>query len=114
MSQAQYNAAIEQSLAAIEDALDHCPWDIDYERNDAVLTLTLESNGSQVILSRQSATEQLWLAAKSGGYHCTLENTGKLPAWKCTTTGESLSALLNRVLSEQQDEPISLNIEGND
>lgn len=106
MSQAEYDAAIERTLIAIEDALDNCDWDIDYERADAVLTLTLEDNGSQVILSRQSANRELWVAAKSGGYHLVFES----PGWKCTTSGEDLPALLDRVLAEQQGEPVSLNL----
>jgi len=107
MSQAEYDAAVERTLIAIEDALDNCDWDIDYERSDAVLTLTLEDSGSQVILSRQATNRELWVAAKSGGYHLAFDN----PGWKCTTTGEDLPALLDRVLTEQQGEPVSLNLE---
>ncbi|WP_067104644.1 MULTISPECIES: iron donor protein CyaY [Microbulbifer] len=105
-TQADFNAAIERTLIEIEDALDACEWDIDYERADAVLTLTLEVNGSQVILSRQTANHELWVAARSGGYHLSFEN----PGWKCTTTGEDLPTLLDRVLTEQQGETVSLNL----
>jgi CyaY protein len=111
MSQAEYDAAIERTLIAIEDALDSGEWDIDYERADAVLTLTLEDNGSQVILSRQSASQQLWVAARSGGYHLSFDNSGAKPGWKCATTGEHLPALLDRVLTEQLGEPVSLGLE---
>ncbi|SEA21515.1 iron donor protein CyaY [Microbulbifer marinus] len=111
MSQAAYNEAIEATLIAIEDALDNCDWDIDYERADAVLTLTLEDNGSQVILSRQSAVQELWVAARSGGYHLSFDDSANKPAWKCSTTGEDLPTLLDRVLSEQQGEPVSLNLD---
>lgn len=106
-NQTEFEAAIERTLIAIEDALDECEWDIDYERADAVLTLTLEDNGSQVILSRQTANSELWVAARSGGYHLSFEN----PGWKCTTTGENLPTLLDRVLTEQQGEPVSLGLE---
>lgn len=111
MSQAEYDAAIERTLIAIEDALDNCDWDIDYERADAVLTLTLEDNGSQVILSRQSANRELWVAARSGGYHLSFDNSGGRAGWKCTTTGEDLPTLLDRVLSEQMGEPVSLGLQ---
>ncbi|WP_308364269.1 MULTISPECIES: iron donor protein CyaY [unclassified Microbulbifer] len=111
MSQAEYDAAVERTLIAIEDALDNCEWDIDYERADAVLTLTLEDNGSQVILSRQSANRELWVAARSGGYHLSFDNSENKPGWKCTTTGEDLPTLLDRVLSEQMGEPVSLGLQ---
>ncbi|MFI2810884.1 MULTISPECIES: iron donor protein CyaY [Microbulbifer] len=111
MSQAEFDAAIERTLIAIEDALDECEWDIDYERADAVLTLTLEDNGSQVILSRQTANQELWVAARSGGFHLSFDNAGTGPVWKCTTTGEDLPTLLDRVLTEQQGEPVSLSLD---
>ena len=106
MSQAEYDKAVERTLIGIEDALDECDWDIDYERSDAVLTLTLEENGSQVILARQAAHRELWVAARSGGYHLKFEN----PGWKCTITEEDLPTLLDRVLTEQQGEPVSLGL----
>ena len=110
MSQTEFDTAIEQTLISIEDALDECEWDIDYERADAVLTLTLEDNGSQVILSRQTANKELWVAARSGGYHLSFDNSGAKHGWKCTTTGEDLPTLLDRVLTEQQGEPVTLGL----
>ncbi|MCQ3829827.1 iron donor protein CyaY [Microbulbifer elongatus] len=105
-SQPAYNAAIEETLIAVEDALDNCDVDMDYERSDSVLTITLEDNGTQVILSRQSAVQELWVAARSGGYHLKFE----MPGWKCTTTGEDLPTLLDRVLTEQQGSAVSLGL----
>lgn len=108
MSQTAYNAAIEETLMAIEDALDNCDVDMDYERADAVLTITLEDKGTQVILSRQSATQELWVAARSGGYHLKFDDSGEKAGWKCTTSEEDLPTLLDRVLTEQQGEPVIL------
>ncbi|WP_066959493.1 iron donor protein CyaY [Microbulbifer sp. Q7] len=105
-SQTAYNAAIEETLIAVEDALDECDVDMDYERADSVLTITLEDNGTQVILSRQSAVQELWVAARSGGYHLSFKN----PGWLCSTTGEDLPTLLDRVLSEQQGAPVTLGL----
>ena len=105
-SNAAYNAAIEETLIAVEDALDECDVDMDYERADSVLTITLEDNGTQVILSRQSAVQELWVAARSGGFHLSFKN----PGWKCSTTGEDLPTLLDRVLTEQQGEAVSLGL----
>lgn len=107
-SQTAYNAAIEETLIAIEDALDNCDVDMDYERADAVLTITLEDNGTQVILSRQSAVQELWVAARSGGFHLSFDNSGKKAGWMCSTTGENLPTLLDRVLTEQQGAPVTL------
>ena len=38
--------------------------------------LTCDVNGSQIILSRQPAMREIWLAAQSGGFHFTLHAKG--------------------------------------
>ena len=61
-----------------------------------MLAFTLDS-GSSVILSRQIANHEIWVAAKSGGFHLKRAGGG----WRCGNTGESLEQLLNRVFMEQ-------------
>ena len=66
--------------------------------------LTLEfPDGSSVVLSRQIANHEVWIAARSGGFH--LAHDGD--QWVCGTTGESISELLNRVFSEQLDQVVA-------
>ncbi|MCY1244049.1 Iron-sulfur cluster assembly protein CyaY [compost metagenome] len=56
-------------------------------------------NGSQLILSRQEPLRQLWLAARSGGYHFDYdEESGK---WTCEKTEELLGEILARAAREQ-------------
>ena len=55
-----------------------------------MLTLTCEDNGSQIILSRQAAVGEVWLAVKAGGFHFRLV-AGK---WCNTVSGEPLSSML--------------------
>lgn len=103
MNDSEFNALADTTLLAIEEALDGLDTDIDYETTAGILTLTFE-NGSKVIVNRQIATHEIWVAAKSGGYHCRVQPGG----WLCNTTGESLQALLSRVCSEQAGETVSL------
>lgn len=42
--------------------------DIDTSREGNVLTLTFE-NGSKIIINLQPSMKEVWIAAKSGGYH---------------------------------------------
>lgn len=106
MNEAEYTELVDDLMLALEEALDQCETEIDYESNSGVMTLTIEENGSVVIVSRQSAVQQIWVAAKSGGYHFVFENN----QWRCTTTGESFVELLNRVCTEQSGEQVSLNL----
>ncbi|GMG85945.1 iron donor protein CyaY [Biformimicrobium ophioploci] len=101
-----FEERIEHTLSAVEEAIDDSGLDIDYERSASVLTLELEENGTQVILSRQSGAQELWVAARSGGYHLAMDGDG----WLCRKTGEALPVLLDRVLTEQSSEPVTLSL----
>ncbi len=94
----QFHDAIDALQRALEDRLDASGLDVDLENSGGVLTIGF-SNGSQLIVSRQPALAQLWIAARSGGYHldCRPEQGG----WYCSSSGESLAALLARLVREQ-------------
>ncbi len=104
MNETRFNDVVDGLMLAIEQAIDDCGADIDYENTGGVLTLTMEANDSVVIVSRQPAIAQIWVAARSGGFHFTYGNEG----WVCTATGESLQKLLSRVCSDQAGEEIEL------
>jgi len=79
MTEQDFSTRYEQTLLiveeAVESAIDDNDADIDFESMNDILTLTC-SDGSSIIFTRQSATSQLWLAAKSGGFHFDLETIG--------------------------------------
>ena len=68
MSDSDYITRAEAVLARIEQAADDSDADIDLERNGNVLTLEFE-NGSKIIVNLQPAMEEIWIAAKTGGFH---------------------------------------------
>ncbi len=110
MNESRYNQLLDELMLAIENAVDESEADIDYETAGGILTLTCE-NGSKVILSRQTPLRQLWVAARSGGFHFGYdEESGQ---WLCDSNREVLPALLNRCLSEQSGEALSLVIRTN-
>lgn len=86
-------------MMLIEDCIDDLPQDIDVDGANGQLTLTFD-DGSQIVISRQSVQQEIWVAAKSGGFHLKQEQGH----WFCAVTDEGLSALLNRVVSEQSGE----------
>ncbi len=109
MNEAQFTQEVERIFVAIEDAVEEAmeesSAELDYEGTGGLLTIDCEDSNTQVIVSRQVALLQIWVAAKSGGYHCEYRDDG----WFCTTTDETLNNLLNRVLSEQSESPVTLN-----
>lgn len=111
MNESEFNDLVDDTLARIEDALDDCEADIDCEMAGSVLTLTCE-DGSAIIFSRQSASAELWLAARSGGFHFTYRdagdgNTGSA-AWYCQKYDKTLQQLFVEISKEQAGEAIVL------
>jgi len=104
LNETQFNLLVDDLMVAIEEALDSSGVDLDYENAGSLLTITCEANGSQVIVSRQPALKEIWVAARSGGYHLNRDQG----QWRCAGTGESLQQLLGRTLSEQAGEPVTL------
>lgn len=104
MNETEFNQLVDGILMKIEDAVENCAADIDYETISGVLTLEFE-NGSQVIINRQTPASQIWVAAKSGGYHLDMNEDGS--EWY-TAEKEELHDLLNRVCSEQADSKVEL------
>ena len=96
MDDSQFQEIVDDEFVRIEDRVDELELDIDVNASGGVLTFTLDS-GSSVILSRQIASHEIWVAAKSGGFHLKKADGG----WRCDNTDESLEQLLNRVFMEQ-------------
>jgi len=104
MDEAAFNALAEAELARIEHVLEAFEDDIELEvQPGGVLELEFE-NGSKVVINRHTAAREIWVAAKSGGFHFR-PASGK---WMGTRDGVDLYAVLSRVLSEQAGRKISL------
>lgn len=99
MKEKEFNQYCDKIMMSIEDTVDHTLEDIDCETSAGILTLTIEKNGSKIIISRQPSQSQIWVAAKSGGYYFEYLEGDQ---WVCTTSRESLGVLLKRVCFEQQ------------
>lgn len=85
----------------IEKRLEHRDGeaDVDCDVNDGILTLQFE-NGSKIIINRQEALRQVWMATKHGGYHFD-QKDGE---WICDRGGERFWDLLERAVSQQAGE----------
>lgn len=96
MTETEFIEISENIFATIEEWLEDSALDLDLESGAGMLTISCEENGSQIILSRQRAVSEIWVAAISGGFHFSKQGAD----WVCKT-GETLMQLLNRVLLEQ-------------
>jgi CyaY protein len=103
MNESEFLAAAERTLAAIEAAVEACAADIETTRAGNVLTLEL-ADGSKVIVNSQAPMRQIWVAAKSGGFHYEWRDG----AWRDTRDGSELFAALSRAVSAQGGNPVLL------
>ncbi|MFD0950508.1 iron donor protein CyaY [Paraperlucidibaca wandonensis] len=102
MNESEFNALAEATLLSIEQQVEDADTELDFEMSSGILTLTAE-NGSKIIINRQVATLEIWVAARSGGFHLGRQDD----VWFCQSTGETLQELLTRVVVEQGGEKIS-------
>jgi len=91
----EYSDRVDAIFTTLEDQFDGHPAD---------LTI-IRPNQNQVILSRQIASQEIWVASKSGGFHPHLDVND---IWQCLTTGEDLAALLSRAFTEQLSQSVTL------
>jgi CyaY protein len=107
MTESEFNDEIDNIIISIEEQLDDLDTEVDYETSSGILTLIMPDN-SQIIINRQSANLQLWLAAKSGGYHFAYDNDQK--QWINTRDHTTFTDNLNRCLNEQSGEKITISL----
>lgn len=108
MNESEFNQKVDHILTVIEDALDNCDADLDWDLAGGILTIECGEDsafsGSQVIVNRQGPTQQIWVASRGGGFHFDFNADKDL--W---FQGElELFALLNQALSEQTGETVKL------
>jgi CyaY protein len=104
MDEAAFNDLAEAELARIEATLEASGVEMDLEmKPGGVLEVEFE-NGSKVIINRHAAAREIWVAAKSGGYHFKPQSG----AWISGRDGGELYATLSRVVSEQSGTAVVL------
>jgi CyaY protein len=107
MTETEFVELAEATLDAIEAAVEATGADIEAVRSGNVLTLEL-GDGSKVVVNGQAPTQQIWVAARSGGYHYGRQGS----SWRDTRDGSELFAALSRILSSQGGESVLLNPRG--
>ena len=98
-----FAAAAERTLNAIEAAVEACAVDIEATRSGNVLTLEM-GDGSKIVVNSQAPMRQIWVAARSGGFHYDWCDG----SWRDTRDGSELFASLSRLVSVQSGSAVVL------
>jgi CyaY protein len=103
MEELAFNALADIELDRIEAALEACGAELDIEpKPGGVLEIEFE-NGSKVIINRHTAAREIWVAAKTGGFHFRPEGD----RWVSARDGAELYSTLAEVVGLQSGVPVS-------
>ena len=95
MNESEFHGAVDAVLLRIETSLED-EGDLDISLESGILTVTCP-DGSKVIVNRQTPNREIWVAARSGGFHFAWRDG----AWRDTRSKEELFASLARILASQ-------------
>src|SRR4249920_986117 len=97
MTPAEFDSLADAALERVSRALDESAADCDCEpKGESVLELEF-ADGSRIVVNRHSAAQEIWIAARSGGFHFRWNGS----SWVDTRDGGELFAALSRLVSQQ-------------
>jgi CyaY protein len=97
MNETDFEAQAGATLEALERALENCGEDLDFElKAGGILELEFD-DGAKIIVNRHTAAREIWVAARSGGFHYRWDGQ----AWRNTRDGSELLAALSGLISAQ-------------
>ena len=99
--------SIEVALEAADDALD---LDLDVERQGGNVINIRFRDRSVIVVNTQPPLHEIWVAAKSGGYHYRWAGTLASPLWLDTKTGRELLSDLSEFASAQAGQAIKVEL----
>jgi CyaY protein len=95
ISEAEFDQAAGTALTRIEQALEDA--DLDFETPaDGIIEVEFD-DGSKIIINRHGVAREIWVAARSGGFHFKPLDAG----WADTRSGEPLYDKLAALIAAQ-------------
>lgn len=93
MTETEFNELADAVFKRIEQGIDSSGADIECGLNGPVLELEFE-DGAKIIINRHTPNREIWLAAKSGGFHYAFDS-GR---WFSHRDGSELFAKLEELV----------------
>jgi len=105
MTESEFETLAGGVLAALERAFEAAVPDADVQmKGSGVLEIEFD-DGSKMVINRHGAAREIWVAAKSGGFHFRYDGN----AWRDTRDGAELFAAVSRLASQQSGALVKLN-----
>jgi CyaY protein len=104
MDESEFIRLAELTLQELDRRIEASGIDADCEfKGTGVLEIEFE-DGSKIIVNGQAAAREIWVAAKSGGYHFRRDGA----RWVNTRDGAELFAALSAYVGQQAGETVDL------
>ena len=104
MEETEFTVLAERTLARIEASLEESGVDADVELKPGGVIEIEYADGSKMVINRHAAAREIWVAARSGGFHFRWEGG----SWHDTREGTELFAALSKLVSAQSGQPVRL------
>lgn len=104
MTESEYTRLADDTLRRLEHAIEQADGDFDFEFSAGGILEIEFANGSVIVVNKQTAAREIWVAAKSGGFHFRWDGD----AWRDTRGNEELFSALSRFAGEQSGAPVAL------
>jgi CyaY protein len=104
MNDSEFNALTDAVLARIERGLEATGVDLDFFMVSAGVLEIEFADGSKIVVNRHGAAKEMWVAARSGGFHFRWDGV----VWRDTRSGEELLMALSALVSAQAVVPVTL------
>src|ERR671926_175276 len=104
MDEREFADRADRALARIEAALEACGVDADVELKEGGVLEIEYADGSRMVINRHGAAREIWVAARSGGFHFRWDGA----AWRDSREGTELFAALSKLVSAQAGQPVLL------
>lgn len=97
MNESEFNLLADTALAQIETLIEDC--NVDYTRSGNIMEIEFD-NAQKIIINRHDINQEIWVAAKSGGFHYARQND----SWLSHRDGSELYAKLKELFALQGEE----------
>jgi CyaY protein len=104
MNDTDFEKLADQTLARVDSALEESGLDADVQLKEGGILEIEFGDGSKLIVNRHRAAREIWVAARSGGFHFRWDGA----AWRDSRSGDELFAALSRLVSLQSGQPVLL------
>lgn len=112
LTDSTFYAIAEKTLKAIELSLEEAfqatDLDLDISRQGGNVVNIQFADRSVIVVNTQAPLQEIWVAAKEGGFHYRWAGTLQAPLWLDTKTGAELFSELSRLASQQAKAPLNV------